>query len=238
MTNIINTIHSRDFSNMVDEELVTCIQKGDSEAFDFLIQKYRKLVFMKTRSYFIIGADREDIIQEGMIGLFKAVRDYKNDRLYSFKSFAELFITRQVITAIKAATRKKHLPLNSYVSLYRPIHGEDSNSTLMDIVGGSKTLDPQELVINQEENVKFRIEIIELFTELEREVLFLYLDGHSYKEISFKLSSHVKAIDNALTRIKRKLEKYLNGQDWQISEYKLNSVFDIKNLNLSNRNSY
>ena len=132
-----------------DDALIELVHQGDSEALDYLIQKYRNFVRAKARTYFLIGADKEDIVQEGMIGLYKAIRDFKGDKLSSFKAFAELCITRQIITAIKTATRQKHIPLNSYVSLDKPIYDEESDRTLMDVISGAKVLDPEELIINQ-----------------------------------------------------------------------------------------
>jgi len=201
------------FGNMDDEQLVEMVHKGDSEALDYLIHKYRQFVRAKARSYFLIGADREDIVQEGMIGLFKAIRDYKDDKSSSFKAFAELCITRQIITAIKTATRQKHIPLNSYVSLDKPVYDEESDRTLMDMLTETKSLDPEELIINQEEFDHIEIKMAELLSDLEREVLALYLDGQSYQEISGELNRHVKSIDNALQRVKRKLEKYLESRE-------------------------
>lgn len=201
------------FGNMDDEQLVEMVHKGDSEALDYLIHKYRQFVRAKARSYFLIGADREDIVQEGMIGLFKAIRDYKDDKSSSFKAFAELCTTRQIITAIKTATRQKHIPLNSYVSLDKPVYDEESDRTLMDMLTETKSLDPEELIINQEEFDHIEIKMAELLSDLEREVLALYLDGQSYQEISGELNRHVKSIDNALQRVKRKLEKYLESRE-------------------------
>ena len=161
----------------------------------------------------MIGADREDIIQEGMIGLYKAIRDFRSDKLASFKAFAELCITRQIITAIKTATRQNHIPLNSYVSLNRPIYDEDSDRTLLDIMPGSQVLDPEELVINTEEVGFMEDTITEILSELEWQVLNSYLDGKSYLEIACDLNRHVKSIDNALQRVKRKLERYLDARN-------------------------
>jgi len=192
-----------------DEQIIELVHKGDSDALDYLINKYQNFVRAKARSYFLIGADREDIVQEGMIGLYKAIRDYKEDKLTSFKAFAELCITRQIITAIKTATRQKHIPLNSYVSLDKPIYDEESDRTLMDVISGAKVMDPEELIINQEEFDDIEIKMGELLSDLERKVLVLYLDGRSYQEISEELNRHVKSIDNALQRVKRKLERYL-----------------------------
>lgn len=174
-----------------------------------MINKYKNFVKAKARSYFLIGADREDIIQEGMIGLYKAIRDFKGDKLSSFRAFAELCITRQIITAIKTATRQKHIPLNSYVSLNKPIYDEDSDRTLLDILSGTKVTDPEELMINREEYNDIEFKIGEILSELEWRVLMLYLEGKSYQEIAVELKRHVKSIDNALQRVKRKLERYL-----------------------------
>lgn len=192
-----------------DEDLVESVRVGDSEALEYLINKYRNFVRAKARSYFLIGADREDIVQEGMIGLYKSIRDFRGDKLTSFKAFAELCITRQIITAIKTATRQKHIPLNSYVSLDKPIYDEDSDRTLLDVIGGSRVQDPEELMINKEEFSGLEDKMGEVLSDLERKVLMLYLDGRSYQEISVDLDRHVKSIDNALQRVKRKLERYL-----------------------------
>ncbi|AMA74469.1 MULTISPECIES: RNA polymerase sporulation sigma factor SigH [Aneurinibacillus] len=200
--------HTR-YDALHDEEIVDLVRSGDSDALEYLINKYKNFVRAKARSYFLIGADREDIVQEGMIGLYKSIRDFKGDKLASFKAFAELCITRQIITAIKTATRQKHIPLNSYVSLDKPIYDEDSDRTLLDIICGTKVTDPEELIINQEEYDDIEDKISEILSDLEQQVLLLYLDGRSYQEIAVDLSRHVKSIDNALQRVKRKLEKYL-----------------------------
>ncbi|MDA1478173.1 RNA polymerase sporulation sigma factor SigH [Bacillus sp. CLL-7-23] len=197
------------FCQLEDEQVIEMVHVGDSDALDYLITKYRNFVRAKARSYFLIGADREDIVQEGMIGLYKSIRDFKEDKLTSFKAFAELCITRQIITAIKTATRQKHIPLNSYVSLDKPIYDEDSDRTLLDVISGAKVMNPEELIINQEEFDDIELKMGELLSDLERKVLALYLDGRSYQEISEELNRHVKSIDNALQRVKRKLEKYL-----------------------------
>lgn len=192
-----------------DEEIVMEAKSGDIIALEFLINKYKNFVKAKARSYFLIGADREDIIQEGMIGLYKAIRDFRDDKLSSFRAFAELCITRQIITAIKTATRQKHIPLNSYVSLNKPIYDEDSDRTLLDILSGTKITDPEELMINREEYNDIEFKMGEILSELEWKVLTLYLEGKSYQEIAVDLQRHVKSIDNALQRVKRKLERYL-----------------------------
>ncbi|MGD6845626.1 RNA polymerase sporulation sigma factor SigH [Bacillus infantis] len=206
----------KNYLQLEDEEIIELVHKGESEALDYLIQKYRNFVRAKARSYFLIGADKEDIVQEGMIGLYKAIRDFKEDKLSSFKAFAELCITRQIITAIKTATRQKHIPLNSYVSLDKPIYDEESDRTLMDVISGAKVMDPEELIINQEEFDNIEVKMSELLSDLERKVLALYLDGQSYQEISEELNRHVKSIDNALQRVKRKLERYLEVREFSL----------------------
>ncbi len=196
-----------------DDALIELVHQGDSEVLDYLIQKYRNFVRAKARTYFLIGADKEDIVQEGMIGLYKAIRDFKGDKLSSFKAFAELCITRQIITAIKTATRQKHIPLNSYISLDKPIYDDESDRTLMDVISGAKVLDPEELIINKEEFDDIEVKMADLLSDLERKVLALYLDGQTYQEISEELNRHVKSIDNALQRVKRKLERYLEMRE-------------------------
>lgn len=200
---------SQDFERFNDEELIEMVHQGNIDALDFLITKYRLLARAKAKSYFLIGADKEDIVQEGMIGLYKAIRDFKGDKLSSFRAFAELCITRQIITAIKTATRQKHIPLNSYVSLDKPIFDEESDRTLMDVLTGAIMDDPEELMIHREEFGYLEEKMGEILSELELQVLALYLDGQSYHEISAELNRHVKSIDNALQRVKRKLERHL-----------------------------
>ncbi|MDF2947656.1 MAG: polymerase, sigma-24 subunit, subfamily [Bacillales bacterium] len=192
-----------------DDSLVGLVQEGDLDALEFLINKYKNFVKAKARAYFLVGADREDIVQEGMIGLYKSIRDYKGDKQSSFKAFAELCITRQMITAIKTATRQKHIPLNSYVSLDKPIFDEESDRTLMDVIMEEKMLDPEEMLISREEYGDIEMKMEEILSDLERRVLSQYLDGRTYQEISEDLKRHVKSIDNALQRVKRKMEKYL-----------------------------
>ena len=197
------------FDEFSDEELVEQVHLGNTNALDYLITKYRLFVKVKARSYFLIGADKEDIVQEGMIGLYKAIRDFKGEKLASFRAFAELCITRQIITAIKTATRQKHIPLNSYVSLDKPIYDEDSERTLMDVITSPLSDNPEHLMINREEYSRLEGQMSEVLSELEQQVLVLYLEGRSYNEISSLLNRSTKSIDNALQRIKRKLERHL-----------------------------
>ncbi len=201
------------YTEMTDEEIVDLAQQGDQYAIEFLVDKYKNFVRAKARSYFLIGADKEDIIQEGMIGLFKAIRDYRLDKLTSFRAFAELCITRQIITAIKTATRQKHIPLNSYVSLNKPIYDEESDRTLIDILSTNKITNPEDIIISREEFIFIEKKMGEILSSLEWKVLMAYLEGKSYQEIAVELKRHVKSIDNALQRVKRKLEKYLDDRN-------------------------
>ena len=202
-----------DYESMTDEEIVEIARVGDIDAQEYLINKYKNYVRAKARTYFLLGGDKEDLIQEGMIGMYKAIRDFRSDKLSSFRAFAELCITRQIITAIKTATRQKHIPLNSYVSLNKPIYDEDSDRTLLDVITGNKVTDPEELIISREEFTEIETKMGELLSSLEWKVLMNYLEGKSYQEIAEDLGRHVKSIDNALQRVKRKLEKYLADRE-------------------------
>ena len=213
MEDFYNYAYSDELVNMSDEEVVELARQGDNDAQEYLIGKYKNFVRAKARSYFLIGADKEDIIQEGMIGLYKAIRDYRPDKLSSFRAFAELCITRQIITAIKTATRQKHIPLNSYISLNKPIYDEDSDRTLLDVISGTRVTDPEELVISQEDFDDIEAKMGEILSSLEWNVLMYYLEGKSYQDIAAGLDRHVKSIDNALQRVKRKLERYLQARD-------------------------
>jgi RNA polymerase sporulation-specific sigma factor len=196
---------TENYGKLEDESLVELFHNGDRESLNFLIEKYQKLVRVKARSYFLIGADREDIIQEGMIGLFKAIRDFRRERMTAFRSFAEHCIYKQIVTAIKTASRKKHTPLNSYVSLDKPIYNDESNITLLDIMPEEKITNPEAIMIKKESINDIELKIHESLSCFEQKVLALYIDGQSYLEISEKLSTSIKSIDNALQRAKRKL---------------------------------
>ena len=202
------------YSQELDEEIVKKAKNGEEFATEFLINKYKNFVRVKAKSYFLIGADKEDIIQEGMIGLYKAIRDFRADKLSSFKAFAELCITRQIITAIKTATRQKHIPLNSYISLNKPIYDDDSDRTMLDILSGTKVTDPEEVFISHELSDDLRDKIQENLSDLESQVLLSYLEGKSYQEMAKELNRHVKSIDNALQRVKRKIEKTLGEKNF------------------------
>ena len=193
-----------------DEQLVLAARGGDDEALTALLTKYRAFARVKARSYFLVGADREDIVQEGMIGLYKAIRDFNCDMESSFRAFAELCVTRQIITAIKTATRQKHGPLNNYVSFERPVGGDDDGDRVLgDVLPTVAISDPADLVISAERIRALQAHFDEVLSDLETEVLRLYVEGKSYQEIAERLQRHVKSIDNALQRIKRKLEGHL-----------------------------
>ena len=205
-------------THVSDEELVAKARAGDEVALESLLNRYRHYARAKARTYFLAGADREDIVQEGMIGLFKSVRDFDIEKNTAFRAFAELCITRQIITAIKTATRQKHIPLNSYVSLNKSSStvGEDSERSLEESLVGDSIDDPAELVISSEEISNIKASMGRLLSELETEVLQLYIDGKSYQEIADMLGRHVKSIDNALQRIKRKLEQHLETRKAEV----------------------
>lgn len=204
-----SNIENLQSNQIADEQLLLRIKGGDGIALDQLINKYKNFVRAKAKTYFLVGADKEDIVQEGMIGLFKAIRDFKDDKLVSFKSFAEICVTRQIITAIKTATRQKHMPLNSYVSLNKPVFEDDGERTLMETINHDTVSDPELLFISKEELNRIEGKINEILSPLELEVLHFYLQGKSYQQIAVILSKEVKSIDNALQRVKKKIEKYL-----------------------------
>ncbi len=201
-----------EFSQKDEHEIVLNASKGDKIALEYILKKYVNFVKIKAKSYFLIGADKEDIIQEGMIGLYKAIRDFDPTKTNSFKSFAEVCVTRQIITAIKTATRQKHMPLNSYISLNKPVYEDESERTLLDMISTSIVNDPEELIICQEELKRIQRKMNEVLSELELKVVELYLNGKSYQYIAKKLDRDVKSIDNALQRVKRKLEKSLENK--------------------------
>lgn len=199
---------NKSFDSMTDEDIVTIAKEGDESALDFILRKFRPHVARKANSYFLAGADKEDLIQEGMIGLFKAVRDYKDDKEASFRSFAELCITRQIITAVKSASRLKHSPLNSYVSLDKPLQEDNYDSTLLNIIAGGSSSNPEDIIIGKENMEQVEIKMEEVLSKLECQVLSMYLKGKSYNEIAVILNKDPKSIDNALQRIKKKFEKF------------------------------
>ncbi len=197
------------YLEMPDTELVRRAREEDTRALVTMLERYTEFVRLKARSYFLVGAERDDIVQEGMIGLYKAIRDYREDRETSFKAFAEICITRQIITAIKTATRQKHTPLNSYVSLNNPVsEADDPDRLYMDFLA-DRAYDPAEMVVSAEEAESMKTNFRETLSGLETQVLLLYIEGRSYQQIADDLDRHVKSIDNALQRIKRKVEQHL-----------------------------
>jgi len=198
---------TRRFSAETEIDMVMAAQAGDERASHALVTKYRSFVRCKARSYFLAGADRDDVVQEGNIGLYKAIRDFRPERQTSFRSFAELCVTRQLITAIKTASRQKHTPLNTYVSLHRPAAAEDEGDrVLSDILAARDVCDPAEMVISAWETASIKEGFIGALSGFESDVLRLYVEGSSYSEIADQLGRHSKAVDNALQRVKRKVE--------------------------------
>ena len=195
------------FENFTDEDIAVLASSGDSDATDFLLSKYRNFVLAIARSYFLIGADHEDIIQEGMIGLFKAIRDYKTGDAV-FSTFAHLCIKRQILTAVKAATRKKHLPLNTYISLNRTVYDDEQETTLLNVLTSDTDMSPEKILIDKEGFNVTKMNIYSILSSYEMSVLENYLQGMSYSDIASELSKPEKSIDNALQRIKKKIEKY------------------------------
>jgi RNA polymerase sporulation-specific sigma factor len=198
-------------SEISDEELAGRFQGGDNEALDALLRRYRRFAKSKARGYFLIGGDADDIEQEGMIGLFKAARDFRADRQSSFRAFAELCVTRQIITAIKGATRQKHQALNRYVSISSvgTAAEHDGDRAMEELLGDRKEIDPADQVANHERFDTMRESMTRMLSSLEVDVLRLYVEGKSYQEIGVHLNRHVKSIDNALQRIKHKLDVHL-----------------------------
>ncbi len=194
-----------------DNDLVARVRAGDERCVEILLDRYRNFARSKARSYFLAGSDKEDVVQEGMIGLFKAVRDFDLSQDTPFRAFAELCISRQILTAIKTANRQKHQPLNSSISLDAPAYGDDDSDRSIgdNLVAPNVASDPVELVISAEEIEAIRDNLSDTLTELEGDVLRLYMDGKSYEEIAGALGNHVKSIDNALQRIKRKLQRHI-----------------------------
>jgi len=193
------------FNTMQDEEVVHLAKGGNPGATEFLIMRYRPLVENKAKAYFVMGADHDDVIQEGMIGLYKAIRDFRSDRLSKFRPFAELCVTRQIITAVKTATRQKHVPLNAYVSLNRSLTGETSDGSLLDVLPDQAVQNPEIVVLSRKLPQNLHEMARHVLSDLERCVLRCYLEGMSYREMSEQLKCHTKSIDNALQRVKRKI---------------------------------
>ncbi len=201
------------YDGLTDEEIISRIQNGDQPAIDYLLEKYKYLVRNKAKALYLIGGDKDDLIQEGMIGLYKAIRDYQSGRESSFFSFADLCVSRQIYSAIKASNRKKNIPLNTYISLDSPAYSEGNDSEekepLVDIINQKYILNPEELVIDKENTSMIEYELVRRLSDLEKRVLSLYMQDLKYVQIAEVLGKEPKTIDNALTRIKTKLNQVL-----------------------------
>ena len=202
-------VHYEKYAEMNDDEVALLFQRGDGDALEYLLDKYKNFVRARARSYYLVGADHEDIVQEGMIGLYKAIRDFNPEKQASFHAFTELCVKRQIITAIKTATRQKHVPLNNYVSLNKPLYGDESDRTLLDVIEG-RVVNPEEMFIGQEDMAHIQEKLSSSLSDLERKVLDAFLQGKSNQEIAEALGRHPKSIDNALQRVKKKLVFYIN----------------------------
>ena len=208
-------LKNKDYDNMKDEDLIEIIRLGDESAFDYLINKYRELVNIKVSKYYIIGAERDDIVQEGLIGLFKAIKSYKSDMKNSFKSFANMCIERQLITAIKSSNRQKHMPLNSYLSLNVSAYDEEdgkSDTPLIDVFNTTLIEDPLDTITKKEYYQNIEKTIDKTLSDFEKKVLNKYINGKSYIEIAEDLDTPVKSVDNAIQRIRKKAIKGLKQQ--------------------------
>lgn len=201
---------NENYNNMSDEDLINVIKSGDKNALDYLIEKYKELVNMKVGKYFMIGSEREDIIQEGLIGLYKAVKSYSADKQNSFKTFANMCIERQLITAIKSSNRQKHMPLNTYLSLNTKAYEDDDESNILDIFDSHQVEDPLETITKQEYYKTVEKAIDESLSDFEKQVLKRYMNGESYNQIAEKLDTPVKSVDNAIQRIRKKATKNMD----------------------------
>ena len=213
--NVFYSTDNKDYDNMTDEDLVKIIKSGDKSAFEYLLNKYKELVNIKVSKYYIVGAEKDDIVQEGLIGLFKAIKSYKSDMKNSFKSFANMCIERQLITAIKSSNRQKHMPLNSYLSLNISAYDEEdgkSDTPLIDVFNTTLIEDPLDTITKKEYYKNIEETIDKSLSDFEKKVLNKYINGKSYIEIAEDLDTPVKYIDNAIQRIRKKAIKGLKQE--------------------------
>jgi len=211
-----NVFYSVDnnYNSMTDEELISLVKSDDKYALDFIIEKYKDLVKMKVGKYFIIGAEREDIIQEGMIGLFKAIQSFNADKQNSFKTFANMCIERQLITAIKTSNRQKHIPLNSYLSLNTAAYEDDEDTSILEVFDSHMTEDPLDTITKKEYYKRVEDAIDKSLSDFEKQVLARFIKGESYVTIAEKLDTPVKSVDNAIQRIRKKaIKNIVEGED-------------------------
>ena len=204
---------NENFDELKDEELLSLIKSGNKDALDYLLNKYKELVYMKVSKYFMIGAERDDIVQEGMIGLYKAIKSYKEEKHNSFKTFANMCIERQLITAIKTSNRQKHMPLNSYLSLNTSTYEEDEDKTLLDVLNNKMVEDPLDTITKKEYYKTVENAIDKSLSDFEKQVLIKFINGESYVKIAEDLESPVKSIDNAIQRIRKKAIKNIANKD-------------------------
>lgn len=207
--NLVDDLDTNKMQNELDNNYIHEIKKGNVDALNKIMEKYKTYVYLKAKPFFMVGAEKEDIIQEGMIGLFKAIKGYDCDKDVSFKSFADLCIKRQIMTAIKTSTRQKHIPLNSYVSLNKTAFDEDDDRAIIEMIDTDTVPDPLETVTTKEKYQKIGTKMTKVLSGFEQKVFSEYINGESYVDIARKLDSHPKAIDNAVQRIKKKFEKYI-----------------------------
>ena len=211
-----NVFYSLDnnYNSMSDEKLISLVKSDDKYALDFIIEKYRDLVNMKVGKYFIIGAEKEDIIQEGMIGLFKAIQSFNPDKQNSFKTFANMCIERQLITAIKTSNRQKNIPLNSYLSLNTAAYDDDEDTTVLEVFNSHLTEDPLDTITKKEYYKRVEDAIDKSLSDFEKQVLARFIKGESYVKIAEKLDTQVKSVDNAIQRIRKKaIRNIVDGED-------------------------
>lgn len=199
------------YEGLAENEVVLQAQAGENEAVEYLLGRYKNMVRSTARAYFIIGAEQDDLLQEGMIGLFKAIRDYDAAKGQSFFAFAQLCVRRQMITALKNAARQKHMPLNSYISLDRPIYGNESENTLLDVLQNGDEDNPEHMLISKQDSILIGEKVQRLLSDFEKQVLEGYLAGESYQQTARRLGTGAKSVDNALQRVKKKLERSLHG---------------------------
>ncbi len=201
------------YEGKTDLELIRLSRENDSYAEETLLERYKNLVKIKARTYYIIGADKDDLIQEGTIGLFKAIRDYKENNDSTFFSFADLCVTRQIMTAIKTANRQKHIPLNYSISLNRNIYDEEENTTYLELLSDGNLTNPETLFIGNEERENIEAKILKSLSKLEKQVLIYHIKGLKYTEIARILGKEDKSVDNALQRIKKKVANIFKDKD-------------------------
>lgn len=214
--NNANVFYSVDtnYNSMSDEQLISLVKADDKYALDFIIEKYKNLVNMKVSKYFIIGAEKEDIVQEGMIGLFKAIQGFDNTKQNSFKTFANMCIERQLITAIKTSNRQKHMPLNGYISLNTAAYEDDEDTTVLEVFDSHQTEDPLDTITKKEYYKRVEDAIDKNLSDFEKQVLARFIKGESYVTIAEKLDTPVKSIDNAIQRIRKKaIRNIIDGED-------------------------